>query len=245
MAYTHRTIPERTVAEVTACSVGRLSIIVPVLNEAAGIGALLADLQPLRHRGHEIIVVDGGSDDDTLAQIAGLADVVVEGPRGRARQMNAGAARARGTVLWFVHADTRVPPRADTLIHTALGAPRHCWGRFDVRLSGRHGLLRVVERLMNLRSRLTGIATGDQAIFVERTVFMTLGAYADIPLMEDIELSRRLRSRGRPACLHVPVVTSSRRWEERGVVRTILLMWRLRLAYALGVDPARLAGMYR
>jgi len=221
----------------------KLSIVVPTLNEAAGIERALAPLQPLRARRHEVIVVDGGSDDATQRLAQPLADRVLTAPRGRAAQMNAGAACAREDGLVFLHADTRLPEAADRAVAVALAeAP---WGRFDVRITGRHPLLGAVAWTMNLRSRLTGIATGDQAIFVRRTLFETLGGYAAIPLMEDVELSRRLRAVGWPACLEARVETSGRRWEANGVLRTIALMWRLRLAYWLGADPARLAERYR
>jgi len=221
----------------------KLSIIVPALNEAAGIERALLPLQPLRARRHEVIVVDGGSDDATRRLALPLADRVLRAPRGRALQMNAGAACAQGEGLVFLHADTQLPEAADRAVAAALGESP--WGRFDVRIVGRSPLLGVVAWAMNLRSRLTGIATGDQAIFVRRTVFESLGGYAAIPLMEDVELSRRLRAIGRPACLEARVATSARRWEARGVLRTIALMWRLRLAYWLGADPARLAERYR
>mgnify|MGYP001764077941 CR=1 FL=1 len=221
-----------------------LSIVLPTLDEAAGIADTLHALQPLRERGAELIVADGGSSDGTAAIARPLADVVLQAPRGRALQMNAGAARARGPVLLFLHADTRLPPQADVLIAQALAAGAD-WGRFDVRIDGRHPMLRVVAALMNLRSRCTGIATGDQAIFVRRALFEHLGGYAPQPLMEDIELSRRLKRHGRPACLRTPVHTSGRRWEQRGVWRTILLMWRLRWRYWRGESPTRLAEAYR
>ncbi|MGF1548798.1 MAG: TIGR04283 family arsenosugar biosynthesis glycosyltransferase [Thiotrichales bacterium] len=220
----------------------RLSVIVPALNEAAGIRACLDRLQGLRQRGHELILVDGGSVDETPALAAPLVDRVLGVPRGRARQMNAGAAAATGEVLLFLHADTRLPADAAEAITAALAF--HDWGRFDVVIEGRARILRVVARLMNLRSRLTGIATGDQAIFVRRTVFAAVGGYPDQPLMEDIALSSRLKRLGSPACLRARVVTSGRRWEQRGVWRTILLMWRLRLAYWIGVPAERLARRY-
>jgi rSAM/selenodomain-associated transferase 2 len=222
-----------------------ISIIIPALNEAAHIGKTLRALAQIRGRGHEIIVIDGGSADDTMAQARDLADHVLQTSVGRARQMIAGAQQARGEVLWFVHADTRVPANADTLLLAALADERVAWGRFDARLAGRHWLLRVVERMMNWRSCLSGIATGDQGIFVSRAVYDAIGGFADIALMEDIELSRRLRRMSRPACVRKAVLTSSRRWEQKGIIRTIVLMWRLRLAYALGADPARLAQRYR
>ena len=220
----------------------RLSIIVPVLNEAGTIAAVLQDLARLRTRGVEIVVVDGGSQDRTAALAEAAADRVLVAARGRASQMNAGALAATGDALLFLHADTRLPPDADTLVLRALC--QFVWGRFDVAVEGASGLLPVVSRLMNLRSRLTGIATGDQAIFVRRDVFCRVRGFRDIPLMEDIVLSRDLKRLGRPACLRARVVTSGRRWDRHGALRTILLMWRLRLAFYLGADPHHLAAAY-
>lgn len=222
-----------------------LSIIVPALNEADGIEATLSALKPLRVRGCEVVVADGGSADATVDIARPLADLVVAAQRGRARQQNAGAAAASGDVLLFLHADTRLPPDADRLVADGLRRTGRGWGRFDVRLSGRHPMLRVIERMMGVRSRLTGIATGDQAIFVRRQWFRDAGGFPEIPLMEDVALSKALRHAGPPLCLRQPVTTSSRRWDERGVFRTMLLMWRLRLEYALGADPAALAERYR
>ncbi len=222
----------------------KLSIVMPALNEAASIGSVLTALQPLRERGHEVIVVDGGSSDHTAALATPWADAVLDAARGRATQMNAGAAAARHAVLLFLHADTRLPPQADALIQRAVDAGR-VWGRFDVRIEGRAPMLRVVAALMNLRSRLSGIATGDQAIFVTRAAFENVGGFPLQPLMEDIELSRRLKRLGRPACLRERVRTSGRRWEQRGVWRTIFLMWRLRWRYWRGESAARLAEAYR
>ncbi len=221
----------------------RLSIVLPTLNEAAGIRATLAPLQPLRALGHEVIVVDGGSTDATPALAVPLADRVLTAPSGRARQMNAGAAIARGDALVFLHADTRLPEGAEALIVEALRRRR--WGRFDVRIAGRPRLLRVVATLMNLRSRLTGISTGDQAMFVEGAAFAAVGGFPNQPLMEDVELSVRLKRLGPPACLRERVLTSGRRWETQGPWRTVLLMWRLRFDYWRGVSPARLAERYR
>lgn len=221
----------------------KISIIVPVLDEAQEIVAHLGALQPLRGRGHEVIVVDGGSRDGAPELARPLADRVIAAPRGRACQMNAGAREASGEALLFLHADTRLPPGADRAVLAAVGSTP--WGRFDVDIEAHHPLLRVVAFMMNMRSRLTGIATGDQAIFVRRDTFEAAGGYAEIPLMEDIELSRRLRRVRRPACLRSRVRTSGRRWESRGVLRTIVLMWRLRLAYFFGADPARLAERYQ
>ena len=223
----------------------RVSIIIPTLNEAAAIAQTLQPLQELRGRGHQVVVVDGGSTDVTLEIARPLADSVISSAPGRARQQNAGAQAAAGEVLLFLHADTLLPRDADDLLIDGLRARGRGWGRFDVRLSGRHLLLRVVERMMNLRSRVTGIATGDQAIFVRRDWFQRAGGFPEIRLMEDVALSHALRRMGPPLCLRERVVTSSRRWEQRGIARTILLMWRLRAAYALGADPARLAERYR
>ncbi|MFY9317134.1 MAG: TIGR04283 family arsenosugar biosynthesis glycosyltransferase [Burkholderiales bacterium] len=217
----------------------RLSIIVPALNEAAGIAACLQALAPLRAGGHEVIVVDGGSEDRTQEIAAPLADRVLVAPCGRARQMNAGAAAASGDALLFLHADSRLPPLADELVVQALRERN--WGRFDVRIDSVHPLLRVVARAMNLRSRLTGIATGDQAIFVRRADF---AGFPEIALMEDIAFSRAMKRRARPACLRARVTTSGRRWERGGVLRTVLLMWHLRLAYYFGASPDELARRY-
>lgn len=222
-----------------------LSIVVPALDEATGIGATLAALQEMRGRGVEVVVVDGGSADGTGEVAAPLVDRVIRAERSRARQQNAGAAAAAGEVLLFLHADTRLPADADRAVLDGLARSGRGWGRFDVRLSGGHPALRVVERMIGWRSRATGIATGDQAIFVRRAWFRRAGGFPDIPLMEDVALSKALRRIGRPLCLRERVVTSSRRWEERGILRTILLMWRLRLAYALGADPAAVAKRYR
>lgn len=216
----------------------------PVLNEAPLLARCLAPLQALRGRGCELIVADGGSQDGTPERAAPLADRVLVGARGRARQMNAGAAAARGAILWFLHGDSLSPAGADQLIQDALTRSGRVWGRFDVRLSGRRPALRMVETAMNLRSRLTGIATGDQGLFMYRDAFQEVGGYPDIPLMEDIALSGRLKRLSRPVCLGQRLVTSSRRWERDGVGRTVLLMWRLRLAYWLGADPGRLAKLY-
>ena len=217
----------------------KLSIVIPALNEAALIGATLASLAPLRSRGHEVVVADGGSEDGTRDIAAPLADRVILAPRGRARQMNAGAAAATGEALLFLHADTRLPPDADVPVSAALA--RHDWGRFDVRIDGRSKLLVMIGSFMNWRSRLTGIATGDQAIFVRRDAFP---GFPDIALMEDIAFSRMMKRRGAPACLRDKLTTSGRRWERHGVLRTLVLMWRLRLAYFCGAAPDELARRY-
>ena len=220
----------------------RLSIIVPVFNEAAGIAPALAALQGLRARGHEVIVADGGSSDATVDEARPLADSVLASRKGRATQMNAGARAATGNAFVFLHADTRLPERADALIEAALAT--HHWGRFDVRIDSAHPMLAVVGAMMNLRSRISGIATGDQAIFVTRAAFEAAGGFPRIALMEDIALSTSLKRTGRPACLEEKVATSGRRWENNGVLATIVLMWRLRLAWFLGANPERLARIY-
>ncbi len=222
----------------------RLSLVVPVLNEARGIVAALQDLSTLRAAGAEVIVVDGGSSDATRELCIGLADQVLLGPRGRARQMNIGAMRASGSVLLFLHADTQLPNGAMKFVRAAVAAGRG-WGRFDVAIQGRSRLFPLIAALMNWRSRVTGIATGDQAIFVRRDLFNSLGGFPDQPLMEDIELCKRLRRQGPPACLPQRVLTSGRRWESRGAWRTMWLMWRLRFLYWVGVPAEKLAKAYR
>lgn len=221
-----------------------LSIIIPALNEAGNIPALLDSLQPLRRRGAEIVVVDGGSTDGTADLARDRADRVIAAPAGRARQMNAGAGAARGEILCFLHADSRLPEGADGLMIDGLARSRRSWGRFDVRIDGGHPLLRVIARMMNWRSRLTGIATGDQGLFITRSLFEAAGRFPEIALMEDIALARRLKRYGPPLCIAHKLTTSGRRWERHGVWRTMLLMWRLRLAYWLGADLDKLALQY-
>lgn len=222
-----------------------LSIIVPVLNEAATIADCLAALQPLRESGAEVLVVDGGSDDGTAERAAPLADRVLIGERGRARQMNLGAARARGTWLLFLHADTRLEFGGDT--HT-LAECLQCpagWGFFDLRLSGATPIFRLIAGAINVRSRVSGVGTGDQALFVERERFRALGGFPEIPLMEDVAFSKRMRrAAGRPGRTGLAVVSSSRRWERGGVARTVLLMWWLRWLYFIGVSPTHLHRRY-
>jgi len=222
----------------------KLSIIIPCLNEAEVVGRLLESLQPLRQVGHEIIVVDGGSCDTTAQTAEPLVDCLLSSAPGRAGQMNAGAAVANGTILWFLHADTELPVGASEAVIDGVASGGAVWGRFDVRLSGQHPLLRMVAFMMNLRSRWTAVATGDQAIFVRRDIFEGAGGFPDVPLMEDIVLSKRLKKVDKPLCLQLRLVTSSRRWEARGIFRTILLMWWLRLAFVLGISPKQLARWY-
>lgn len=228
----------------TARAVKRLSVIIPTLDEATCIVATLESLGELRRRGHEVIVADGGSRDATTALAQGLADRIVCSPAGRAEQMNAGARAATGEVLVFLHADSRLPRDADRVLRERLAAVGSAWGRFDVQIAGAHPLLRLLERMMNLRSRLTHICTGDQGIFVRREAFDAVGGYPRQALMEDIAISVRLRRLSAPLCLRERCLTSARRWESDGVLRTIVLMWWLRLQYACGAAPARLARAY-
>lgn len=221
-----------------------LSIIIPVLNEAPNLQRLLPIL-PQKCPSAEVIVVDGGSSDGTreVLQQFPLARLVAS-TRGRARQMNAGAREARGEILLFLHADTFLPDGAEQAILMALGDPRIAGGRFDVRFDSSRVIFQAIAFLMNFRSRLTWIATGDQALFVRQTIFAEMGGYPDIPLMEDVEFSKNLRRHGGIACLRLPVTASPRKWEREGVVRTVLLMWTLRLLYFFGASPARLHRFY-
>lgn len=223
-----------------------ISIIIPVVNESLALRANLPLLQRWRRKGHEVIVVDGGSKDESLSACDGLVDQLITSAAGRARQMNAGAAIAKGDLLLFLHIDTVLPDiSAESLLHRMCGVRHFDWGRFDVRLSGGHGAFRIIEAMMNLRSRVSGVATGDQAIFVRRQCFEKMGGYADLPLMEDVQLSKTLLKQvGRPLCLRLRVQSSSRRWEKHGIVRTVCLMWWLRLAFVCGVTPQRLHAQY-
>lgn len=219
-----------------------VSVIIPTLNEEAHLGEALRCAR--RAGAHEIIVVDGGSTDCTRALARACAEVVVSAPCGRAAQMNAGAARASGDILLFLHADTLLPGDGLEVVRRACRSPNVVGGRFDVELVPTTPLLRLTAVLINWRSRISRIATGDQAIFVRREIFERLGGYAEIPLMEDVELSRRLKGSGRVACLRQRVTTSARRWQTHGVIKTILLMWTLRALYWLGVSPVRLRRLY-
>ena len=220
-----------------------LSIILPVLNEAGEIRAQLEALQSLRNKGVSLILVDGGSHDNTPEIARPLVDQLIFTARGRGIQMNAGAQISTAEVLLFLHADTRLPPSAVDCICNAISSGA-LWGRFDVRIASSHLLLRIVERMMNWRSRLTGIATGDQGIFVRKALFERVGGYPELPLMEDVVLSSRLKRIAPPVCLREYVVTSGRRWEKHGVMRTILMMWRLRTEFFFGADPHKLAVRY-
>lgn len=221
----------------------RVSIIIPTFNEEKTIKKTLKALQMLRLYGAEVIVADGGSRDNTQSECGNLADCWVDAPQGRAVQMNAGADVARYSVMLFLHADTVLPLCSVKLLKTFIESG--CiWGRFDVRLSGDKKMYRVIETMMNCRSRLTGIATGDQAIFVKKTYFERVGRYPNQPLMEDIVLTQKLKKISRPYCIKSPVTTDSRRWKKHGVWKTILLMWSLRFQYMLGVDVEKLHRQY-
>jgi rSAM/selenodomain-associated transferase 2 len=222
-----------------------VSIIVPMLDEREMLPGLLQHLHPYRQAGCEVLLIDGGSQDgsDEFARRAGF--MVVPSVTGRASQMNAGARLASGDLLVFLHADTRLPSGADTLVRHAIADESHAWGFFKIRIEGESRLLPIVGLLMNHRARLTGIATGDQAIFVRRSAFERVGGFPEQLLMEDIELSKRLKRIARPARVRRYAMTSGRRWESRGVLRTIALMWGLRLAYWLGASPETLARRYR
>lgn len=222
-----------------------VSIIIPALNEESSINNLLKQLQPYRKQGHEVIVVDGGSNDNTISVSGLLADKVIQSEPGRAVQMNNGAAQANGDVLWFLHADTIIFQQTLDEIQFYLKDIDKQWGRFNVKLSGSHILFRVIEKMINLRSCLSSIATGDQGIFVKRKIFEQLGGYTSLPLMEDIDLSKKLKKISRPVCVKHALITSSRRWEKYGILKTVLLMWRLRFLYWIGVSADKLALQYK
>jgi rSAM/selenodomain-associated transferase 2 len=221
----------------------KISIIIPVINEEKNLSTTLQYLQLFRSQGHEIIVVDGGSVDNSLSIAQDNADAVIVSQLGRATQMNNGASVATGDVFLFLHADTFLPVEAEALITEETGDS--FWGYFDVRLSGRNRVFRLIEWLINHRSRLSSIATGDQAIFVSRKLFFDVGRFPEIKLMEDVAISRLLKCIVTPVCLKAPVLTSSRRWEDKGITSTVLLMWRLRLLYFFGASPDKLSRMYR
>lgn len=223
----------------------QLSVIIPALNEAAEIAATLMSLQSLRELGVELILVDGGSSDATVQLAAPLVDKIMVSAAGRAIQMNAGAAAARAEILLFLHADTRLPAGAFEAILHGLATSAKAWGRFDILIEGEPFMLRVIAAMMSWRSRLTGIATGDQAIFVRQTDFLAVRGFPQLALMEDIALSRNLGRRSAPLCLRQKVTTSGRRWSKAGIWRTIILMWRLRLLYWLGVPAEQLLKEYK
>jgi len=220
-----------------------VSIIIPVLNEEGSIKNLLQQLQVYRQQGHEIIVVDGGSKDNTCSISSPLSDKVITSESGRATQMNNGVTQSRHDILWFLHADTSIPNNAVEKIQLALN--KNDWGRFNVKLSGSHIFFRIIEIMMNIRSCAVGIATGDQAIFVKREIFESINGYSNIPLMEDIDLSKRLKNISKPVCLKELLTTSSRRWEENGILSTVFLMWKLRFLYWIGVSADKLVIQYK
>ena len=221
-----------------------LNVVIPAFNESANIAACLQSIAPLLARGAGVLVCDGGSSDDTAHIARAHGAQVLVCAKGRARQMNAGAAASHGHLLVFLHADTQLNAAVVERLWSLAVSESPVWGRFDVRLSGPGAALRVIEFCMNLRSRITSIATGDQVMFCSSDLFRTVNGFADIELMEDIELSAKLRRLQRPQCCVERVCTSSRKWREQGIVRTVLLMWRMRLAYAMGADPSRLAKIY-
>ena len=222
----------------------KLSIILPVLNEAALIGTALTALQHVRLRGAELLVVDGGSSDDTVQLAAALADRVVVARSGRAQQMNRGAEMASGDILLFLHLDSELPEGAMDFIEQHCGSSANHWGWFDVRLSHPGYAYRVIAKFMNFRARLSRVCTGDQALFLSRPLFEQVGGFPELPLMEDVAMSKRLRQLSPPTVCKQPVIASSRRWEEKGLLNTVLLMWKLRLLYFFGVSPDRLATLY-
>ncbi len=220
----------------------KISIIIPVLNEAKNISNNLSKLQFLRKQ-TELIIVDGGSQDNTTDVCLPLADEIIQSAKGRSIQMNAGAKIASGDILLFLHADTTLPDNSLLLIKKGL-SEKYQWGRFDVELSGNHFMFQVIAFFMNWRSRLTGISTGDQTLFVQKKLFYQAGQFPEIPLMEDIAMCKRLKKHSSPLCLEAKVVTSSRRWQSFGIFRTISLMWWLRLLYFLGCSPESLTQLY-
>ncbi|MCW8854049.1 MAG: TIGR04283 family arsenosugar biosynthesis glycosyltransferase [Gammaproteobacteria bacterium] len=223
----------------------KISIIIPCLNEEESILQTLMPLQTMREHGHEVIISDGGSTDKTCELALPYVDTLITSPKGRAQQMNTGALQANGDVFWFLHADTIAPENADQYINQVIKYNHSIWGRFNVHLSGQKFQFRIIEFLMNLRSCLTGIATGDQGIFVLRSYFKELNGYKNISLMEDVEISKRLKKIKKPACIKHKITTSSRRWEKHGILRTIFLMWKLRTAYYLGASEDKLASQYK
>jgi rSAM/selenodomain-associated transferase 2 len=219
-----------------------ISVVIPVLDEEAAISATLESLQRLGPS--EAVVVDGGSTDRTRELVAAKKVRLLESRRGRALQMNAGARAASGDVLLFLHADTRLPSSAMVEVRAALSDPKCVGGRFDVELEGEHWMLKRVAAMISLRSRLSRVATGDQAIFVRKKIFEEIGGFPDLPIMEDIAFSRAMKKRGRVACLRSRVITSGRRWEKDGVWRTVFKMWALKLLYLAGVSPRSLRRFY-
>ena len=222
----------------------KLSIIIPSFNEEDNILNTLNAVQVLRKAGHEMILVDGGSTDRTLDLAQGLVDTIIKSEKGRAKQMNAGAKEAQGDILIFLHADTVLPKNIENVIIESLSYSKCVWGRFNVQLSGKSLAFRIIETLMNKRSCLTSIATGDQAIFIQKNMFYEINGFPEIPLMEDIEISKKLKHYSKAICIKERVITSSRRWEENGILRTVLLMWSIRLAWFFGISAEQLKKRY-
>lgn len=222
-----------------------ISIIIPVLNEEESIYGLLLQLQRYRNQGHEVIVVDGGSTDKTISISQAFADKIIKSKAGRAVQMNNGASQASFDILWFVHADTLIPDNVIERIQYYLLNDKNQWGRFNVKLSGSHMLFRIIEKMINLRSCISGIATGDQGIFINKNFFEVAKGFSNLPLMEDVELCKRLKSISSPVCAKEVLTTSSRRWEQNGILSTVVLMWRLRFLYWVGISADKLADQYR
>ena len=220
----------------------RLSICIPTYNEASTISTLLQQLKVLDC---EIIIADGGSQDDTVNLAKAFSVTVLQGAKGRAAQMALAAAHASGDVLWFVHADSRFESNLSRQIQPLLNLSPIQWGRFDVRLDAQGMMFRIIETMINWRSKVTQVATGDQGIFVHRLLYQQLGGFAPIALMEDVELCKRLRKVSPIVCISSPIITSARRWQQKGIWRTILLMWFLRAAYFIGINPSRLVRWYR
>ena len=222
----------------------KISVIIPALNEVEHIKQSLQSVQSLRKKGHEVIVVDGGSNDETYSIASDMADQIITFSPGRAIQMNAGAKKATGDIFIFLHADTILPDSAEQQILSGVADKHYFWGRFNVRLSGKHCLFRVIEFCMNLRTRFTGIVTGDHALCVSKQLFKKVNGFPEIKLMEEIVISRKLKKIVPPVCLHGTVLTSSRRWEKHGIIKTVLQMWWLRFIFIFGVDPLTLARKY-
>jgi len=231
----------------------KVSIIIPVLNEERNLPRMREHLYAIQQQGHEVIIIDGGSRDHTLMLAYEITNTVIVSKPGRALQMNSGAAVASGELLLFLHADTFLPENAMQILSESFPKDRslgdqsqkkNYWGRFNVRLSSDRLVFRLIETLMNWRSCVTSIATGDQAIFIDKNLFERVACFSEIALMEDIEMSRRLKKIAKPVCIKSQVITSSRRWEEHGVVKTVLLMWKLRLYYFFGVSPEKLQQLY-
>ena len=220
-----------------------ISIVIPVLNEEKALQVLLDQLQSYREQGHEVVVVDGGSNDNTCSVASTLCDQLITSESGRAIQMNKGAEFSKNNILWFLHADTLVPEHSIEKIQKAL--EDNDWGRFNIKLSGSRFVFRVIERMINIRSCVFSIATGDQGIFLNKNTFNKVNGYSVIPLMEDVNLSKKLKSLSHAVCLNEKITTSSRRWEKYGILSTVLLMWKLRFLYWTGVSAERLALQYK